>query len=137
MIAFCNTIQFLFVEIIKQFIYFIGVCDGLLYALLIFIIINYITNVMCAITDHSFSNEIGFKGICHKILIFFLVGIANVIDVHIIKSDSVLRTATIFFYISNEGLSLLDNVTHLGLPVPENLKIILKQLHDHPENEEK
>ena len=135
--TFCNTIQLLFVEIVRRFDYFLGGCDGLLYTLLVFVVINYITSVMCAITDHSFSSEIRLKGICRKILVFLLVGIANVLDIQVIRSDSVLRTAIIFFYISNDGVSLLENTTHLGLPVPEKLKIILKQLHDYPESEEK
>ena len=85
---------------------------------------------MCAITDKKLSSSVGFKGICRKVLIFMLVGIANIIDVQIIKSGSVLRTAVVFFYLSNEGLSLIENATHLGLPVPDKLKAVLEQLHD-------
>ena len=80
--------------------------------------------------------QVGFKGICRKVLIFILIGIANVLDVQIIGTGSVLRTAIIFFYISNEGVSLLDNAAQLGLPVPEKLKVVLKQLHDKSETEE-
>ena len=91
---------------------------------------------MCAISDHTLSSEVGFKGICRKVLIFLLVGIANVLDVQIIQTGSVLRTAVIFFYISNEGVSLLENAAHLGLPVPEKIKIVLEQLHDRSESKE-
>lgn len=113
--------------------WFLGGCDGLLYALLVFVIVDYITGVMCAISDHSLSSEVGFKGICRKVLIFILVGVANIMDVQVIGTGSVLRTAIIFFYISNEGVSLLENAGHLGLPIPEKLKVVLEQLHDRAE----
>lgn len=85
---------------------------------------------MCAVSDKKLSSEVGFKGICRKVLIFMLVGISNIIDMQIIKSESVIRTAVIFFYLSNEGLSLIENAAHLGLPVPDKLKAVLEQLHD-------
>ena len=99
-------------------------------ALLLFVVMDYITGVMCAIADKKLSSQVGFKGICRKVLIFMLVGIANVIDVEVIKTGSVLRTAVIFFYLSNEGISLLENAGHLGLPIPEKLRKVLEQLHD-------
>ena len=92
---------------------------------------------MCAVADKKLSSTVGFKGICRKVLIFLLVGIANVLDVQVIGSGSALRTAVIFFYISNEGVSLLENATHLGLPVPERIKTVLEQLHDRAEKEDK
>lgn len=98
--------------------------------------IDYITGVMCAISEHKLSSEVGFKGICRKVLIFCLVGIANILDVNVIGTESVLRTAVIFFYISNEGVSLLENAGHLGLPIPERMKAVLEQLHDRAEKEE-
>ena len=134
---FWNTIQLVFAAIGGWLGYFLGGCDGLLYALLAFVVIDYITGVMCAINDKTLSSEVGFKGICRKVLIFLLVGIANVLDVQIIGTGSVLRTAVIFFYISNEGVSLLENAAHLGLPVPEKIKTVLEQLHDRAESEEK
>lgn len=91
---------------------------------------------MC-IADKNLSSEVGYKGICRKVLIFLLVGIANVLDVQVIGTGSVLRTAVIFFYVSNEGVSLLENAAHLGLPVPEKIKIVLEQLHDRAESEDK
>lgn len=127
---FWNTIQVVFAAIGGWLGYFLGGCDGLLYALLAFVVIDYITGVMCAINDHTLSSEVGFRGICRKVLIFMLVGIANILDVQVIGSGSVLRTAVIFFYISNEGVSLLENAAHLGLPVPEKIKIVLEQLHE-------
>ena len=132
---FWNVIQLVFSAVGGWLGYFLGGCDGLLYALIAFVAIDYITGVMCAIADKNLSSEVGFKGICRKVLIFLLVGIANILDVQVIQTGSVLRTAIIFFYISNEGVSLLENAAHLGLPVPEKIKVVLKQLHDKSEEE--
>lgn len=133
---FWNTIQLIFTAIGGWLGYFLGGCDGLLYALIAFVVIDYITGVMCAINDKTLSSEVGFRGICRKVLIFLLVGIANILDVQVIGTGSVLRTAVIFFYISNEGVSLLENTAHLGLPVPEKIKTVLEQLHDRSESED-
>lgn len=134
---FWNSIQLIFAALGGWLGYFLGGCDGLLYALLAFVVIDYVTGVMCAIADKNLSSEVGFKGICRKVLIFMLVGIANILDVQVIGTGSVLRTAVTFFYISNEGVSLLENAAHLGLPVPETTKTVLEQLHDRSESEEK
>ena len=132
---FLNMIQFLFAGIGGWLGYFLGGCDGLLIALLLFVITDYITGVMCAIADKKLSSAVGFKGICRKVLIFLLVGIANILDMQVIGTGSVLRTAVIFFYISNEGVSLLENAGHLGLPIPVKIKSVLEQLHDRAEQE--
>ena len=110
--------------------YFVGGFDSLIKVLLTMIIIDYITGVMCAIAEKKLSSEIGFKGICKKILIIILVGVANALDVYIIGVGSMLRTAVIFFYTSNEGVSIVENAANLGLPVPQKIKDALKQLHD-------
>ena len=128
-----NTMQIILAAVGGWLGYFLGGCDGLVYALILFVAADYITGVMCAAVDKRLSSEIGFKGICKKVLIFVLVGLANILDVQIIGTGSVLRTAVIFFYISNEGVSLLENAAHLGLPVPEKLKDILQQLHNRAE----
>ena len=128
-----NTMQIILVAVGGWLGYFLGGCDGLVYALILFVAADYVTGVMCAAVDKRLSSEIGFKGICKKVLIFVLVGLANILDVQIIGTGSVLRTAVIFFYISNEGVSLLENAAHLGLPVPEKLKDILQQLHNRAE----
>lgn len=133
---FWNGIQFVFTMIGGWLGYFLGGCDGLLIALVMFVVMDYVSGVMCAVADKNLSSEVGFKGICRKVLIFILVGIANILDVQVIGTGSVLRTAIIFFYISNEGVSLLENAAHLGLPVPEKLKVVLKQLHDKSDKEE-
>ena len=115
----------------------LGGFDGFLYALIAFAVIDYITGVMCAISDKKLSSEVGFKGICRKVLIFVLVGIGNLVDVYVLGEAGVLRTAVIFFYLSNEGVSLLENSAHLGLPIPQKLKSVLEQLHNRNEKEEK
>ena len=110
--------------------WFLGGVDGFLYALIAFTVIDYITGVMCAITDKNLSSSIGFKGICRRVLIFTLVGIGNIVDVYVLGQGGVLRTAVIFFYLSNEGVSILENSARLGLPIPEKLKEVLEQLHE-------
>ena len=109
--------------------YFLGGLDGLLIALLVFVALDYVTGVMCAISDHKLSSAVGFRGICRKVLILMLVGIGHILDVHVVGTGSALRTAVICFYLSNEGISLLENASHLGLPVPDRLKTILQQIH--------
>ena len=130
---FWNTIQLAFAAVGGWLGYFLGGCGGLLYALIAFVAIDYITGVMCAISDKTLSSEVGFRGICRKVLIFLLVGIGHIVDAQVIGSGGVLRTAVIFFYLSNEGVSLIENAAHLGLPVPDKLKAVLEQLHDRAE----
>ena len=130
---FWNTIQFVFTAVGGWLGWFLGGCDGLIIALVIFAVLDYATGVMCAISDHKLSSEVGFKGICRKVLIFALVGVGHVLDTYVIGTGSILRTAVIFFYLSNEGVSLLENAAHLGLPIPEKLKLVLEQLHDRAE----
>ena len=125
-----NGIQIAFTALGGFLGWFLGGADGFLYALIAFVVIDYITGVMCAISDKSLSSEVGFRGICRKVLIFILVGVGNLLDVYILGEAGVLRTAVIFFYRSNEGVSLLENASRLGLPIPEKLKEILQQLHD-------
>ena len=133
---FWSVIQLAFAAIGGWLGWFLGGCDGLLYALIAFVAADYITGVMCAIIDKKLSSEVGFKGIFKKVLIFILVGVANILDVQVIGSGCVLRTAVIFFYISNEGVSLVENAGHLGLPIPAKLKDVLAQLHDRAEKED-
>ena len=132
---FWNTMQFIFTVLGGWIGYFLGGCDGLMIALAFFVAVDYITGLMCAISDKRLSSRAGFRGICRKVLIFTLVGVANIIDIQVIRTGSVLRTAVLFFYLSNEGISLLENAAHLGLPIPKKLKEVLEQLH-HKHNEE-
>ncbi len=130
-----NWIQVAFAAVGGFLGWFLGGMDGMLYALIAFVVIDYVTGVMCAVVDKKLSSEVGFKGIFKKVLIFVMVGIANILDAQVIGTGSVLRTAAVFFYISNEGVSLLENAGHIGLPIPQKLKAVLVQLHDRAEND--
>lgn len=114
--------------------WFLGGADGFLYALIAFVAVDYVTGVMCAVREKKLSSEVGFTGIMRKVVIFCLVGVANILDVEVLKQPGVLRTAVVFFYLSNEGVSLLENATRLGLKVPKAIKNVLAQLHGKAEN---
>ena len=109
--------------------YFVGGVDGLMTALLIFMVLDYITGLMCAIADKKLSSAVGFRGICKKVLILMLVGVAHIVDLHVVGTGDALRSAVVCFYLSNESVSMLENAAHLGLPIPEKLKSVLAQLH--------
>jgi toxin secretion/phage lysis holin len=131
------SIQLGFATIGGFFGWFLGGFDGFLYALVAFVVLDYITGIMCAVLDKSLSSEIGFRGIFKKVLIFSLVGIGHIIDQSVIRDGSVIRTAVIFFYLSNEGVSVLENAAYIGLPIPQKLKDVLEQLHPRDDKEEK
>lgn len=114
---------------------FIGRIDGLVYTLLVFVLLDYITGVMVAINTKTLSSDVGFKGICRKVLIFILVGMGHLIDTHVLGGGTVVRTAVIFFYLANEGLSIMENSGKLGLPIPDKLKNVLEQLKDGDDHE--
>jgi toxin secretion/phage lysis holin len=134
-----NWIQVAFAAVGAFLGWFLGGQDGFLYALLAFVAIDYITGVLCAIVDKKQSSEIGARGIFKKVLIFVLVGVAHILDTQILGSfgdnGGALRTAVIFFYLSNEGVSILENAGHIGLPIPEKLKEVLRQLHGRDEKD--
>ena len=109
--------------------WFLGGYDGFIYALVIFVVIDYLTGAMVAVLEKRLSSQIGAKGICKKVLIFTLIGVAHVIDSQLIGNGSAIRTAVIFFYLSNEGISILENTAKIGLPIPEKLKAVLEQLN--------
>ena len=132
---FWTTIQLVFSAVGGWLGYFLGGCDGLLYTLLAFVVLDYVTGIMCAITDRKLSSAVGFRGLFRKVLIFALVGVGHLLDVQVLGAVGVLRTAVIFFYLSNEGVSLIENAAHLGLPIPEKLKAVLEQLHDRAEKD--
>lgn len=129
-----NTIQYTFAVIGGWLGFFLGGFDGLIYALVAFVVIDYITGVMAAILNRKLSSEIGARGIFKKVLIFLMVGIGNIIDSYLIGSGSTFRTAVIFFYLSNEGISIIENAALVGLPVPDKLKAVLKQLSKGEKN---
>lgn len=129
-----NFIQAVFAAIGGYIGWFLGGVDGFMYALITFVVIDYVTGLMVAVLERKLSSEVGFRGIFKKVLIFAMVGIGNIVDVHLIKNGSAIRTAVIFFYISNEGISIIENSAKVGLPIPEKLKDVLKQLNKEDEN---
>ena len=110
----------------------LGGADGLMTALIVLMALDYVTGVLCAALSRQLSSAVGFRGLCRKALILALVAMAHVIDVHVVGAGHALRGAVICFYLSNEGLSLLENAARIGLPIPERLRGVLAQLHDHP-----
>ncbi|ABN52925.1 holin [Fervidicella metallireducens AeB] len=124
-----NFIQAVFAAIGGYIGWLLGGVDGFMYALITFVVIDYVTGLMVAVLERKLSSEVGFRGIFKKVLIFVMVGIGNIVDVHLIKNGSAIRTAVIFFYISNEGISIIENSAKIGLPIPEKLKDVLKQLN--------
>lgn len=130
---FWNMIQVIIAGLGAWLGYFIGEINGLVMALILFVVVDYITGIMVAITDKKLSSRIGFKGIFKKLVIFMLVGMANILDTQVLKSGYVLKAAVLFFYLSNEGISILENSAHLGLPVPEKLKRVLLQINKKEE----
>ena len=107
--------------------WFFGAMDGFMYALIALCVCDYITGVMCAIVNKKLSSAVGAKGIFKKILMFIVVGVAHIFD-GVMHTGDVLRTAVVFFYLSNEGVSLIENAAILGLPVPEKFKNVLAQI---------
>lgn len=116
---------------------FIGPVNGLLIALIVFVITDYITGLASAIVRKELSSSVGFKGLARKVLIFLIVGIANVLDVYVLGANAVLRTAVILFYMANEGLSIIENAGEIGLPIPKKLKEVLAQLRKKSGEDEK
>jgi toxin secretion/phage lysis holin len=125
---YIHTLQIIFAAIGGYIGWFLGGFDGLLYALVAFVVIDYITGIMAAILEKKLSSNIGFKGIFKKVLIFTFVGIGHIVDIYILQNGSAVRTAVIFFYLSNEGLSIIENATKIGLPVPEKLRAVFVEL---------
>ena len=122
--------QYIFTGIGGVMGWIFGGLDGFLYALIAFVVIDYLTGVMAAIYTKQLSSEVGFKGIARKVAIFLLVGIGNIIDIEILKTGAILRTAVIFFYLSNEGISIIENAARLDLPIPKQLVNVLEQIKD-------
>lgn len=125
-----STMQYVFAGVGGFMGWFLGGLDGFLYALIMFVAIDYLTGLMAAYVQKKISSEVGFRGICRKVAIFCLVGVGHVLDTQVIQNGSVLRTAVIFFYLSNEGISIIENIAIIGLPVPKKLKDVLEQLRD-------
>ena len=131
-----TTVQYVFAGIGGFMGWFLGGLDGFLYALIVFVVVDYITGLMAAFIQKKLSSETGFKGICKKVAIFCLVGVGHILDAQVIGAGSVLRTAVIFFYLSNEGISIIENVAIIGLPVPQKLIDVLEQLREEKGEDE-
>jgi toxin secretion/phage lysis holin len=131
-----NNLQLIFTAIGGYLGYFLGGLDGFIYALVTFVVIDYLTGIMAAIVERKLSSEIGFRGIFKKVLIFLLVTVGNIIDKNLVGTGGAVRTAVIFFYISNEGISIIENSIRIGLPVPEKLKSVLEQLQVQEEKDD-
>lgn len=129
-----QIIQLIFTAIGGFIGWFLGGFDGLLYALVAFVATDYITGLMVGIIEKKLSSSVGFKGIFKKVLIFIFVGIGHIVDFYILQNGSAVRTAVIFFYLSNEGLSIIENAAKIGLPVPESLKKVFKELRKEDKN---
>ena len=116
--------------------FYFGELDGLLIILCVFSVLDYLTGILSAIISKNLSSSIGFKGLLKKMLIFAFVGMANILDDYMVGSGQVLRTAVIFFYLSNEGLSIVENAVEIGLPVPAALTGFLKKVNENAEKKE-
>lgn len=130
---FIEAVQYAFAALGGAVGAVMGGFDGFLYALIVFVVVNYLTGIMAAILNKRLSSEVGFHGIFKKVVIFALVAVGHIVDTHVIQNGSVIRTAVIFFYLSNEGISILENASLIGLPVPQKLKDVLEQLRDGKE----
>lgn len=130
-----TIIQWVFASLGCLLGYIFGNLDGFLIALIVFVIADYITGLCSAFIRKKVSSKVGFKGIIKKICIFIVVAIANIIDVNLLEIP-MLRTAVIFFYISNEGISIVENLTILGVPVPKKLKDVLTQIKEKGDKNE-
>ncbi|MBV4420608.1 phage holin family protein [Clostridium tyrobutyricum] len=129
-----EMVQMVFASIGGWIGWMLGGIDGFLYALIAFVVIDYLTGIMASILEQKLSSEVGFRGIFKKVLTFVLVGVAHIIDYYLIGSGSAIRTAVIFFYISNEGISILENTAKIGLPIPDKLRNVLEQLKEKKKN---
>lgn len=132
-----NTMQYVFAAMGGSLGAVLGGFDGFLYALIVFVVVDYMTGVMVGILNKKLSSQIGFRGIFKKVVIFSLVAVAYIIDTHVIQNGSVLRTTVIFFYLSNEGISILENAALIGLPIPKKMKDVLEQLKENENHEDK
>ena len=117
--AICTLVGFLF-----------GSADGLIVALIVLIVMDYISGVVAAIVEKKLSSEIGAKGIAKKVFMLLIVAVANIVDINVIGEGNTLRTVTVLFYIANECISLIENAGRLGVPVPKKLMDVLAQLKD-------
>lgn len=110
-------------------IYYLGGFDVALKSLLIIIIIDYITGVLSAIYNKKLSSKIGFRGILKKFAYLFIVALSVVLD-KILGNTGTVRNLVIYFFVANDGISILENVAEMNIPLPKKLTEILEQLKD-------
>ena len=134
---FTEIIKIIFGSIITAVSGFLGGMDGIMYALLAFITIDYITGVAVAVKNKKLSSEVGFWGLVRKVCIIALVGVAHFVDVYVMHTGDIFRTAIALYYIGNEGVSLLENMGNLGVPLSKKLKDVLEQLKTDNDKEDK
>lgn len=123
-----DTIKAIIAAVCTLASYIFGDWDGLMIALIIFIIADYISGIIAATVEKKLSSEVGAKGIAKKIFMLLIVAVANIIDIDIIGGGHTLKTVTMIFYICNECISLLENAGRIGVPVPKKLLDVLSQL---------
>lgn len=104
----------------------VGGYDTMMVTLLLFMCADYISGILCGISNKELSSEVGFKGIAKKIMILLLVGATNLLG----QATGIegLRYIVISFYLANEGISIIENASILGLPVSQKIKDVLEQL---------
>ena len=125
---FTEFMKLIFGGIVTAVSGFLGGMDGIMYALILFISADYITGVAVAVKQKKLSSEVGFWGLVRKGCILLLIGIAHYIDKCVLCNGDVTRTVTAMYYIGNEGISVLENCTSLGLPLPPKLIDVLEQI---------
>lgn len=113
-----------------------GEFDGLMYALIAFMVLDYISGVLVAIAQKELSSKVGFKGIAKKVIILVLVAVGHLLDAHVLHDGAVCRMAVSGFYAANEAISILENASELGIPLPKKLVAVLKQLKEDSEKED-
>lgn len=128
MTKLATWLKVLFSEVAFILCYYLGGLDELIYTLFALVTADYITGVVSAIIHKNLNSAVGFKGIAHKVFIFVLVGLANLIETNVLKTNNVLRSLVILYYIANEGISIIENAGEIGLPVPKKLLDVLEQL---------
>ena len=117
--------------------FFFGEAGGLLYVLTAFMVMDYITGLIAAGIAHRISSEIGFKGLAKKLLILAFVSMGHILDSFVLSGTPAVMSAVMLFYIANEGISIIENAAQLGMPIPKKLKMLLEQLKDSDEKEDK
>ena len=110
--------------------WFMGGIDGYIHVLVAFMSVDYVTGVLTSVIKHKLSSQIGSKGILQKVMIFMIIGLSNLVDKYLLLDSGMLRMVVIFFYISNEGVSILENADAMGLPIPAKLKKVLSQFKE-------